>query len=233
MAEIHSASAMRKIEGWGYPIVLLVLFALFLAQPWASRSAAGSALIQLTYSAIIVGALIVVSSRRWVMACGIALVITGVVLGQFADVSGGPVAALAIGCSLAVLLIVIGMILNDVISHPQVTVGTISGSICVFVLLGIAWMLMYSIVDQITVDAFHGLSPKGDSRRSGELFYFSFVTLSTLGYGNITPARPETMSLATLEAVVGQLYLVVMVAAFVGRRSDVATAPGANLRDRE
>ena len=113
----------------------------------------------------------------------------------------------------------------DVLHHPRVTVGTISGSICVFVLIGIAWMLMYGITDQILVDAFHGLSPKGGRERSGELFYFSFVTLTTLGYGDITPARPETMSLATLEAVVGQLYLVVMVAAFVGRRGDRVAVP--------
>jgi len=60
-----------------------------------------------------------------------------------------------------------------------------------------------------------------------------FVTLTTLGYGDSTPARPETMSLATLEAVVGKLYLVVMVAAFVGRRGDRATGPDSNLSNRE
>lgn len=224
---------MRRIEGWGYPILLIVLLAIFVAQPWAAHSTLGTGLVRLTYIAIIIGALIVVSSRRWVVVCGIALVITGVVLDQSAGASGGPIAALASACSLAALLLVIVTFLGDVIRHPRVTLGTISGSICVFVLIGISWMLMYSIADQLIAGAFHGLSPKGDPQRPGELFYFSFVTLTTLGYGDITPARPETMALATLEAVVGQLYLVVMVAAFVGRRSDVATAPGANLRDRE
>lgn len=222
---MRSPSQTKDIEGWGYPILLAFLFAMFVAQPWAGRSAVGTTLVQLAYSAIIVGALIVVSSRRWVMACGMALVITGVVLGQVAGESEGPIAVLASTCSLAALLIVIGTFLDDVLRHPRVTVGTIGGSICVFVLLGIAWMLMYNIADQVLVDAFHGLAPKGDQQRSGELFYFSFVTLTTLGYGDITPARPETMSLATLEAVVGQLYLVVMVAAFVGRRGDRMTAP--------
>ena len=222
---MRSASQTRKIEGWGYPLLLALLFAMFAAQPWAGRSELGTILVQLTYRAIIVGALIVVSSRRWVVGCGLALVVTGVVLDQVAGGSAGPISVLASVCSLAVILIVIGIFLGDLFKHPSVTLGTISGSICVFLLIGIAWMLMYDIADQILVDAFHGLSAEGGRERSGELFYFSFVTLTTLGYGDITPARPETMSLATLEAVVGQLYLVMIVAAFVGRRGDRVVEP--------
>jgi len=222
---MRSPSQPREIEGWGYLLLLALLLAMFAAQPWAGRSEVGTILVQLAYRAIIIGALIVVSSRRWVIVCGMVLIGTGVVLDQVNGGSGGLISVLAGACSLAVVLIVIGIFLGDVLQHPRVTVGTIGGSICVFVLIGIAWMLMYGITDQILVDAFHGLSPKGGHERSGELFYFSFVTLTTLGYGDITPARPETMSLATLEAVVGQLYLVVMVAAFVGRRGDRVAVP--------
>ncbi len=217
-----SESQIKHTEGWGYPILLTLLLAMFVVQAWASHLAMGDALVQLTYSAIIVGALIVVKLRRWFMVSGLALVVIGVVLDQVAGTSADPASVLSSGCSLAVLLIVIGILLADVLRHPHVTVGTISGSICVFVLIGIAWTLMYTIADQLLPDAFHGLVAGEGQQRSGELFYFSFVTLTTLGYGDITPARPETMSLATLEAVVGQLYLVVMVASFVGRRGEKA-----------
>lgn len=221
---MRSASPAEHIEGWGYPILLALLLGMFVVQPWAGRSLVGSSLVQLMYSAILVGALVLVSYRRWLKVCGALLVVAGVVLGNVASETGGLLAAAGNGCALAVLLIVIGTFLADVFKHPRITVGTICGSICVFVLIGIAWMLMYGIGDLLMVDAFNGLSPRGGPERAGELFYFSFVTLTTLGYGDITPARPEMMSLATLEAVVGQLYLVVLVATFVGRRGETVSS---------
>lgn len=222
---MRSAPETRRIEGWGYSILLALLFCLFLLQPWASHSALVAKLIGPTYGAILIGALFVVAIRRLVRVSGVALVVMGAALGALAGGSGGPIEVLGLVCGLAAFLLVIGTFLGDLLRHPRVTVGTISGSICVYAFLGIAWTLMYTVADLLLVDAFQGLSPNGGPVRSGDFFYFSFVTLTTLGYGNVTPARPETWSMATLEALVGQLYLVVLVATFIGRRSERVTGP--------
>ena len=90
------------------------------------------------------------------------------------------------------------------------------GALSVFLLVGVLWQLLYQTADLVFPDAFAGLSGEPGVRLT-QLFYFSFVTLTTLGYGDITPTRPETMSLVTVEAVVGQAYLVVVVAYLVAR----------------
>ena len=64
--------------------------------------------------------------------------------------------------------------------------------------------------------SFKGLSGTGIVDVQRDLFYYSYVTLATLGYGDINPVSPEARSLAITEAVVGQLYLVVLVAGLVG-----------------
>ncbi len=223
---MRSSAQTKRIEGWGYPILLVFMLALFLVQPWAGRTDVGTVLVKLTYGAILVGALIVVQYRRWATVSGWVLVVTGLVLTLLPDGPGASTTqALGSACLLAVFLLVIGSFLGDLLQHPRVTVGTIGGSVCVFILIGIAWTLMYALADNLLVDAFHGMSPEGSPGRSGEYFFFSFVTLTTLGYGNITPARAETWSLATLEALVGQIYLVVLVASFVGRRGERTESP--------
>ena len=210
--------------GWGYPIVLALLLGTFAAQPWATQSVIGTTLVRLIYSSVLFGTLIVMSRRRTLVAVGILLIIPAIILGNLSGSEFDGRGVLGNGFASAFLLIVIGLFLKDIFNHPLITVRTISGAVCVFLLMGMAWMFMYDIADWFVPNAFDGLSARGEAARLSELFYFSFVTLTTLGYGDITPTRTETMSLATLEAVVGQLYLVVLVATFVGRRGEMRSS---------
>lgn len=92
----------------------------------------------------------------------------------------------------------------------------IIGSFCVFLLLGVIWATLYAILVEYRADFFHGLETAGWHQSFPDLLYFSFVTLTTLGYGDITPATPLTRFLAFMEAIVGQFYLAVLVASLVG-----------------
>ena len=99
-----------------------------------------------------------------------------------------------------------------------VTADKIYGALCVYLLIGLTWGFMF-----LTLEGFQpGSFQFGQARSSGiekdpaTLVYFSFVTLSTVGYGDITPLSPPARSFAFMEAIIGQIYLAVLVARLVG-----------------
>ena len=76
------------------------------------------------------------------------------------------------------------------------------------------WAYVYAILEIVQHGTFHGL--QGGSFDTQSFIYFSFVTLTTLGYGDITPLTSQARSLSLLEAVFGQIYLAVVIARLVG-----------------
>jgi hypothetical protein len=103
------------------------------------------------------------------------------------------------------------LILRDVAEHTVVTTDTVMGAACAYLLFGICFALIYATVGQFMPDGFFGT---GKSPTSDFLF-FSFTTLTTVGYGNLIPATPVGQSLAMVEALSGQIYLVIVVARLV------------------
>jgi hypothetical protein len=114
------------------------------------------------------------------------------------------------------LISIIAMIEN-VFTLEEVTADRIVGSICIYVLIGLFFAFIYLAFDLILPGAFnyvgHEVVLLSNVR---DHFYFSYVTLSTLGYGDIVPLLPIPKLIAMLEAIAGQVYLVVMVAMLVG-----------------
>jgi voltage-gated potassium channel len=98
-----------------------------------------------------------------------------------------------------------------------VTLHRLMGGICVFVMLGMCWSILYMYLIWWQPDAFAGRVLDGsDSPQFWDMIYFSFVTLTTLGYGDITPAAPLARALAYTEAIVGQLYIAILIGTMVG-----------------
>jgi hypothetical protein len=110
------------------------------------------------------------------------------------------------------------MILGEVLRGEEVTRDSIHGGICVYLLMGYAWALFYGLVEVVHPGSFSisGLGA-GDPVKNSDLFFFSFVTLTTLGYGDMTPVSSQARSLAILEAVIGPLFIAVFIARLVGR----------------
>jgi Ion channel len=103
------------------------------------------------------------------------------------------------------------LILRDVAEHTVVTTDTVMGAACAYLLFGICFALIYGTAGQFMPNGFFGA---GKSPTSDFLF-FSFTTLTTVGYGNLIPATPVGQSLAMVEALSGQIYLVIVVARLV------------------
>jgi len=110
------------------------------------------------------------------------------------------------------------LILSDLFaSGLGITRDRLRGAACAYLLMGMAWATAYALLQACVAKSF----AKGGVAQTIEhdaLVYYSFVTLTTLGYGDITPARPLAQTLAYLEAFVGQFFLTVLVAMLVGQR---------------
>jgi len=110
---------------------------------------------------------------------------------------------------------IIVLILKHIFKQYNVTLETIYGAIVVYILIGLMWIFLYSLTELLHPGSF-SLAAVLDPESKKALYFFSFVTLTTLGYGDITPVSAPARSLAMLEAVVGQMYIAVLIARLVG-----------------
>jgi voltage-gated potassium channel len=94
----------------------------------------------------------------------------------------------------------------------------IVGAICIYLLIGLVWALLYLFIAQTIPEAFNGLEQRVWYDNFANVAYFSFVTLTTLGYGDISPAIPIARFLVYMEAIVGVFYMAILVASLIGIR---------------
>jgi hypothetical protein len=118
-----------------------------------------------------------------------------------------------LGTSLVSLLLFLAVVLGQTLRSGPITFHRIQGAIAAYVLLGVLWAYAYALVEALRPGAFTGPLDPADSARA--FLYFSFVTLTTTGYGDVLPVHPAARSLANLEAVTGTLYVAILVARLV------------------
>jgi len=121
--------------------------------------------------------------------------------------------------SLAILAIGLftGFVLQQIFRAGPITADRIRGSVLAYLLLGILWCLAYQLVNVLVPDAFRFPDSQIPvyGRLNHHLVYFSFITLTTVGYGDITPVYPVARTLATAEGLIGQLYPAILIARLV------------------
>lgn len=113
------------------------------------------------------------------------------------------------------LVVAIIHTLRQVVFGTELDANRLVGAICVFLLLGMIWAFAYSLLELAVPDSFRGLGVGAGPEFDSGWLYFSFVTLTTLGYGDITPATGIARTLAYMQAVAGQFYVAVLVAGLV------------------
>lgn len=117
--------------------------------------------------------------------------------------------------------VMIGAILRDVYRSPGVTPDSVYGAFCGYVLTGVVFGHVYSVIETLHPGSFRGdalAEVMSDNRRHFLLTYYSLVTLATVGYGDVVPGSDPARGLAVVEAITGQFYIAVLVAELIGKR---------------
>jgi voltage-gated potassium channel Kch len=110
------------------------------------------------------------------------------------------------------------LVVRQVLFTGSITSNDIIGAICIYLLLGLIWAMLYLFIAEAVPGAFNGLSQASWLDNFGTAVYFSFVTITTLGYGDISPVLPLARFLVYMEAIVGVFYMAILVASLIGVR---------------
>jgi hypothetical protein len=105
---------------------------------------------------------------------------------------------------------------RQVLFTGAVDANRIVGAICIYLLMGMIWALMYLFIAQAIPGAFNGVEQMVWYDNFADVAYYSYVTLTTLGYGDISPVAPIARFLVYMEAVVGVFYMAILVASLIG-----------------
>ena len=116
----------------------------------------------------------------------------------------------------AFLLLCIGVAGAGVLRADRVDLNRLIGGLCVYLLIGAVFALLFAVLESLLPASFAGLGDSASGLALWRFQYFSFVTLSTLGYGDIVPGNTYAQALVVVEALLGQLYLAVLIAGLVG-----------------
>ena len=221
---------MSQYRPWRFRVILFAAILLAVVQPLLSGNNdcySFNLFLSVLVVAVSLSLLEESGHKRKAIAVGIGSFITiwlstqlDGLSSQILLVAGLSLAALFFGFALYGIL---ANILTKTVSHEA-----LFAAVCGYLLLGIIWGLVYSSIDTILPGSFQGIPSTITTEDTlinnhGRLTYFSFVTLTTLGYGDVTPATPTTNTLAWIEAVTGQFYLAILVAGLVGMHVGRAT----------
>ncbi|MBT4865227.1 MAG: two pore domain potassium channel family protein [Planctomycetaceae bacterium] len=225
----------QSMQRYRFSILLTMLLALMVFSPCAllirTRTFPELAplLVMLLFSAVLLSAVFALARQRWTM------ILAG-------SLTGGTIVVQAVNIALqlewlamlqnvlgsAMLVFALALLLRALFLQQRVTFENIAASLCGYLLLGVLWANIYSMLDHIEPASFvlptsalmeiagRPADLEFGSERTSVALYFSYVTLTTLGYGDITPATTPARMFCSLEAIFGQLYLAVLVARLVG-----------------
>jgi voltage-gated potassium channel len=198
--------------------LLIALAVLLIAAPFVEELEGGHLILSSLFSLVLLAAVFAVANRKRSLAIALVIAIPAITarwINQFRPDLAHP--AVFLVCALVLLAFVIGHLLYFVLHAPVVNAEVLCASIAAYLMLGLMWTVAYWLVDQVTPGgAFSFNTERGVRSMNGFTgFYFSFITLSTVGYGDITPVSRAARWLAAMEAMTGLLYVAVLIARLV------------------
>jgi voltage-gated potassium channel len=202
-----------------HTLLLASLIGLFVALPILRATPGGGIRFSIMLSLVLIAAIYVNSLRPWTLLVGVFVGGGAIAATAVSEATGAAYAPL-VSQSLSLLLLILTtlMMLNTLVRADRVSKDTIIGGICVYLMIGLSFAVAYLIILGFDADALIKAGRplnelRGDaSAGSAQVLYFSFVTLTTLGFGDIAPAGEIAQTVVVWEAIIGQLYVAIFIA---------------------
>jgi hypothetical protein len=196
--------------------LLVLILAMLIVAPLAEELVHLRMIMDIFWSAVFIGVIYAVSHKKGhiLIALLLALPMIASIWSRY-FVLNSALGAVGGLCGAAFFIFAIIQILIFIYSQKKVTTDLIVGAAIVYLLMGLTWSFIFGVVEGLHPGSFSFPEIQAISTNR-QFLYYSFVTLTTLGYGDITPVTALARSLSFLEALIGQLYLVVQVAWLVG-----------------
>jgi voltage-gated potassium channel len=198
--------------------LLIALALLFVSFPFVEEMKDGDLILSVLFSLVLLAAVLAVAGRKRVLVIALVLAIPAVA-GRWLNHLRPDLVSAAVFLVAGLLLVafVVANLLRFVLRAPSVNVEVLCASISAYLMLGLMWTMAYWLVDQLTPGGAFSFNTNAGARSINgfNAFYFSFITLSTVGYGDITPLSRIARWLAAMEAMTGMLYVAVLIARLV------------------
>jgi voltage-gated potassium channel len=196
--------------------------ALFFLLPIAREFGVGGLFFKVVFCALIMTCVYLVSIKRSQVIIVLLLSLPGIFMTLSTDSFEYSLReVMGLFSNLGLFAFVIYAIVGHIKSHTQVDHHIISGAVSIYLLIGLAWSFIYMIIELIQPGSFNGIyssdhvDAKSISQVFNHLFYYSYVTLTTTGYGSIAPKSVIASAFSSGEAICGQLYMAIVIARLV------------------
>lgn len=216
---ISSESPVKRfiLPRFAYLGLLLFLVFFFIVAPFFSKGAHARLILDLSLMSMLILSVYICSSNKKYFIVAIILAAPAILRLFFPSTE---VDEITLMFNATFFAFVIGVLLRLLFTTTHVTKDVMYAALSVYFLVGVLYGIIFSLLECFSPGSFALPQPVGNfnfySAFGQDLLYFSFVTLTTSGYGDIVPLSPPAKFLSILEAITGQIYLTVMIARLIG-----------------
>lgn len=213
----EAAASITRGERGKIAYVLIATVLLSVTYPFSEQGTVAALAFVFVYLGLLGSGIYLVSSNRLLLVTSIVLAVVISISGVITIVTdfAAPIwVQLLWGLSLIIYQgLIITMLAIFIIESRSVTVDVLSASVTIYFLLAATFALVYGTLETTAPGSF--ISSSGAEMTWQRLTYFSHVTITTLGYGDIVPVAPAAQSLSAMEASIGTLYVAILIGRFI------------------
>ena len=198
-------------------LLLTALTALLIGYPYFEDTVGGASLGGVAALLTLTTAVYAVRTKRWAFRGSLIVALaaaTASITAFLAGVRGNPIVEGTFSIFYAYMTTVVFL---EVIKVQRVSADTMYGAVCVYLLLGLSFASLYDMIETLQPHSFQiNVATQHSEIGWRTLVFYSFMTLTTIGLGDVTPGTTQTQSLTSIEGVMGVLYVAVLIARIVG-----------------
>lgn len=217
---IQAGAVIVRFRKFRYLNLLVVIIAMMVVSPFTARSPVLRLANNIVLTLVLISVINTVKRQRATLLIGLILGIPWVLIAWLNLLESIPIPpSISSVTSMVFYGYIIFVLLRHIIRSKRITADILYGAVSVYILLGVFFAAFYFFLDAITpteLFIYAGDAATGSPLDGAGIFYFSFVTLTTLGYGDIQPVADVSRIFAVIEAMTGVLYSAALIGRLIG-----------------